>query len=118
MDACRSPDSARWGSTATGCTAASMSSAAVTTRSPAGPWAVNEAEVDLLVAEHALVVEADDARFHDHPLARERDARKQAALEAAGYRVARLAWRDVTRDASGAARRLGRICAVPPKRAA
>lgn len=76
-------------------------------------------EVDFLLAEHALVIEADGAQYHDNPLARERDARKQAALEAAGFRVERLTWRDVTRDEPKAARRLlAAVCAQAPKRAA
>lgn len=39
-----------------------------------------------------LVVEADGAAWHDHKLAREDDAERQAALEAAGERVLRVTW--------------------------
>jgi hypothetical protein len=42
-----------------------------------------------------LVVEADGAAWHDHRLAREDDAERQAALEAAGLRVLRVTWRQV-----------------------
>jgi very-short-patch-repair endonuclease len=41
------------------------------------------------------VIEADGGQFHDTRFRRERDARKQALLEAAGYRVIRLRWEDV-----------------------
>jgi very-short-patch-repair endonuclease len=53
-------------------------------------------EVDLLFAAHRLVVEADGRRFHDTAQARVRDAEKQARLEAAGYRVIRVDWAEVT----------------------
>ena len=51
-------------------------------------------EVDMLYREHRLIIEVDGARFHDTPLARERDRIKQAQLEAAGYRVLRVGWED------------------------
>ncbi len=41
--------------------------------------------------EH-LVVEADGAAWHDHKLAREDDAERQALLEAHGERVVRVTW--------------------------
>jgi hypothetical protein len=39
-----------------------------------------------------LVVEADGAAWHDHKLAREDDAERQALLEAHGERVVRVTW--------------------------
>jgi very-short-patch-repair endonuclease len=42
-------------------------------------------------AQH-LVVEADGAAWHDHRLAREDDAERQALLEAHGERVVRVTW--------------------------
>jgi hypothetical protein len=39
-----------------------------------------------------LVVEADGAAWHDHKLAREDDAERQAVLEAHGERVLRITW--------------------------
>lgn len=47
-------------------------------------------EVDGLYADHRLVVEVDSVKYHANPAARRRDARKQARLEAAGYRVLRV----------------------------
>ena len=40
-----------------------------------------------------LVIEADSRQWHDHRLAREDDAERQARLEAAGERVIRVTWR-------------------------
>ena len=42
--------------------------------------------------EQRLVVEADGAAWHDHKLAREDDAERQALLEAHGDRVLRVTW--------------------------
>jgi very-short-patch-repair endonuclease len=39
-----------------------------------------------------LVIEADGAAWHDHKLAREDDAERQALLEAYGDRVLRVTW--------------------------
>ena len=36
--------------------------------------------------------------WHDHKLTREHDAHKQARLEAAGLRVLRITWRQITRS--------------------
>ena len=43
--------------------------------------------------EQRLVLEADGAAWHDHALAREDDAERQALLEAHGERVLRATWR-------------------------
>jgi very-short-patch-repair endonuclease len=45
--------------------------------------------------EQQLVVEADGAAWHDHKLAREDDAERQALLESHGERVLRLTWSQV-----------------------
>ena len=42
--------------------------------------------------EQRLVVEADGAAWHDHKLAREDDAERQALLESHGYHVLRVTW--------------------------
>lgn len=47
---------------------------------------------DFRWAEKRLVVEADGARWHDHRLATEDDAERQALLEAHGERVLRVTW--------------------------
>ena len=52
---------------------------------------------------HRLVVETDGDRYHDHPLARRRDARKNADAPALGYTVAARA-RGRARDAPAPSR--------------
>ena len=52
-------------------------------------------EPDLLWRERRLVVELDGATWHDERLAREDDAERQALLEAHGYRVLRISWRQL-----------------------
>jgi very-short-patch-repair endonuclease len=59
-------------------------------------------EVDAVWRTEGVAVELDSARFHDTAAARARDARKGAALEAAGWRLLRYRWRHVT-GARGAA---------------
>lgn len=66
-------------------------------------------EVDFLFHDHRVIVEADGERYHATPLARRHDAARQAVLEAAGYRVLRLTWAQVTRDENQTAARLRRI---------
>ncbi len=51
--------------------------------------------VDVLVVGTNLVIEADSARFHTSRLDRERDARRDADLRAAGYEVLRVTEEDV-----------------------
>ena len=51
--------------------------------------------VDMLFETQRLVIECDGDRYHKTAFKRASDARKQAALEAAGYRVIRLTWDDV-----------------------
>lgn len=55
-------------------------------------------EVDVLYPDAGLVIEADGAQYHDTPLARRRDAGKDARLAAHGFRVLRVDWDDVTVD--------------------
>ena len=50
---------------------------------------------DFLVPEHRVVIEFD-GRVHDIPIVRGDDHERQAVFEAAGYRVIRLRWRDIT----------------------
>jgi very-short-patch-repair endonuclease len=73
----------------------------------APPGLQRHVEVDFLFEEPRVVVEADGARYHDDPLARHHDAERQAMLEAAGYRVLRVTWDQVTRRADETVNRLG-----------
>jgi hypothetical protein len=69
-------------------------------------------EVDFMFEEARVILEADGARYHDNRLARRADVDKQAMLEAAGYRVVRLTWSQVTRDVEQTVRRLRRVFAT------
>lgn len=55
-------------------------------------------EVDFLWPERRLVVETNGVAAHLTPTAFEEDRRRDAALQIAGYRVARFTWRQVVRD--------------------
>jgi very-short-patch-repair endonuclease len=53
---------------------------------------------DLLFADVRLVIELDGRAWHEHALARDHDADKQAILEAHGYRVLRITWHQLVRQ--------------------
>jgi len=72
-------------------------------------------EVDFLFAAERVVVEADGERFHGTSQARDLDATRQAALEAAGYRVVRLTWQQVKRGRAQTVSRLRRALEAPPR---
>ena len=48
---------------------------------------------DFRWCEQRLIVEADGAQWHEHPLAKEDDAERQAFLEARGERFIRVTWK-------------------------
>lgn len=52
-------------------------------------------EVDFLWPQQRLVVEADGRRYHDNPLAFERDRHRDRVLHLAGHRVVRLTHRQI-----------------------
>lgn len=56
---------------------------------------LNGYEVDALWAAERLVVELDSFRFHRSRRAFERDRRKSAELQTAGYRVLQVTWRQL-----------------------
>jgi very-short-patch-repair endonuclease len=56
---------------------------------------VNGHEVDLLWPEQRLIVEVDGFAFHSTRHAFERDRTRDAQLQAAGYRVLRVTWRQI-----------------------
>jgi very-short-patch-repair endonuclease len=55
-------------------------------------------EVDFLWRSQRVVVETDGGRFHDNPLAQERDSQRNQALARAGYRVPRIGWEELRDD--------------------
>lgn len=67
---------------------------------------------DLLWREHKLVVEIDGAQFHASRQAREDDARKQAILEAHGYRVLRISYAQLTQQPEQTIARITRALAT------
>jgi very-short-patch-repair endonuclease len=52
-------------------------------------------EVDFLWKRQRVVVETDGGRFHDNPLAQERDSERNRALARAGYKVPRIGWAEL-----------------------
>ncbi len=65
---------------------------------PAANVVVHGYEVDLLWRQQRLIVEIDGFRYHSTRRAFERDRARDAALQAAGYRVVRLTWRQITHE--------------------
>lgn len=55
-------------------------------------------EVDVLYRDQRLVVEMDGYAFHGTRAAFERDRRRDADLAAAGFRVVRVTWHQLTRE--------------------
>ncbi len=55
-------------------------------------------EVDLLWREQRLIVEVDGFVYHSTRQAFERDRARDAALQAAGYRVIRVTWRQIVHE--------------------
>jgi len=60
-------------------------------------------EVDFLWREQRLVVEVDGYAFHSSRRSFERDRRKDRELTAAGYRVIRVTWRQLTDEPTAVA---------------
>ena len=73
---------------------------------PAANTRVGRHEVDLLWTAQRLVVEVDGYAFHGSRHAFERDRRRDADLVAAGYRVIRFTWRQITREPEAVVARL------------
>ena len=68
-------------------------------------------EVDALWPRERVVVEVDGYAFHSSPAAFDRDRRRDADLQAAGYRVLRLTWRALTDRPEESAARLAVLLA-------
>ena len=56
-------------------------------------------EVDLLWERQRVIVEADGGRYHDNRGAFERDRQRDRVLQSAGYRVIRITWIQVEKEA-------------------
>lgn len=68
--------------------------------------------VDFLWPRRRLVVEIDGFRFHSSRAAFERDRRRDAELGAAGYRVIRVTWRQLTEEPYSVIGRLAQVLAA------
>jgi very-short-patch-repair endonuclease len=75
-------------------------------------------EVDALWPREHLIVELDGYAFHRHRAAFERDRARDAALQAADYRVLRLTHRRLEENGSVVAAQLRRLLAAAPGRGA
>jgi len=69
-------------------------------------------EVDLLWPDHNLILEIDGYAFHSTRRSFERDRRRDQTLIAAGYRVMRVTWRQLTRETLAVAVRLATALAA------
>ena len=66
-------------------------------------------EVDAYWPAHNLIVEVDGYGYHGTRQAFERDRRKDAALQTAGYRVVRITWRRLTTEPLAVSAQLGAL---------
>jgi very-short-patch-repair endonuclease len=73
-------------------------------------------EVDALYAQHDLILEVDGYAFHRTRRAFEQDRRRDAELVAAGYRVMRVTWRQLTHQPEALTARLGAALAIGSSR--
>jgi very-short-patch-repair endonuclease len=71
-------------------------------------------EVDAYWPEHRLIVEVDGWDYHRTRQAFERDRRKDAALQVAGYRVVRITWRTLTKEPIALGAQLAVLLAATP----
>lgn len=74
---------------------------------------VDGIEVDFLWRERGLVVEVDGFAFHTTADRFERDRRNGSRLVAAGLRVTRVTWRQLTRESEATIARIAQALAVP-----
>ena len=75
---------------------------------------VNGYEVDAFWPAQRLIVEVDGYRYHRTRQAFERDRRKDAALQAAGFRVVRITWNRLTTEPYSVTAQLGALLALAP----
>jgi very-short-patch-repair endonuclease len=72
---------------------------------------VNGHLVDFVWRASGLVVEVDGYRFHSSRVAFERDRRRDAELNAAGFRVIRITWRQLVEEPTAVVARLAQALA-------
>lgn len=69
-------------------------------------------EVDFVWRRQRLIVEVDGARYHLPLLAFERDRRRDAELVAAGWRVIRVTWSQITRESHRVVARIAQALGI------
>jgi hypothetical protein len=69
----------------------------------------NRIEIDLLWQEQRLAIETDGEETHGTPIAFQRDRKRDQILTAAGYRTARITWRQVVDEPNAVANRIARM---------
>jgi very-short-patch-repair endonuclease len=72
---------------------------------------VDGLEVDFHWPAFRPVVETDGSAFHRNPIAFERDRRRDLALEAAGWHVLRISWRQLLEEPEHVATTLAALLA-------
>jgi very-short-patch-repair endonuclease len=70
---------------------------------------VGRYEVDLLWRESSLIVEVDGYAYHSSRAAFERDRARDAELQAAGWRVLRVTWRQIVEEPEAVVARLAAL---------
>jgi very-short-patch-repair endonuclease len=71
-------------------------------------------EADCAWRRQRLIVELDSRAVHETPKAFERDRARDRALHAAGWRVVRVTWRQLHRDANRLEADLRMLLRLPP----
>jgi very-short-patch-repair endonuclease len=66
-------------------------------------------EIDMLWQEEQLAIETDGEGTHGTPLAFQRDRRRDQILGAAGYRTARVTWRQMGDEPAAVLERIRRM---------
>ncbi len=69
-------------------------------------------EVDMLWEEQRLAIETDGEETHGTPAAFQRDRKRDQILTAAGYRTARITWRQVQDEPAAVVHRIARMLNV------
>jgi very-short-patch-repair endonuclease len=77
---------------------------------------VNGYEVDFFWPDHRVIVEVDSWAHHAGRLSFDRDRRKHADLEAAGYAVIPITWRQLTEEPEATAATIGAALALASRR--
>jgi very-short-patch-repair endonuclease len=72
-------------------------------------------ECDCVWRSHRLIVELDSRGFHGTTAAFERDRARDRVLQAAGWRVVRVTWRQLHDDGGGVAADLRELRRYPPR---